>query len=49
MHLKKMKKLTYQSEETQESVLEILEEEISMKKLQEHDIPKKKVKFPIQG
>lgn len=46
--LKKMKKLTYQSEETQESVLEILEEEISMKKLQEHDIPKKKVKFPIQ-
>lgn len=30
--LKKMKKLTYQSEETQESVLEILEEEISMKK-----------------
>ena len=46
--LKKMKKLTYQSEETQESVLEILEEEISMKKAQENDIPKKKVKFPIQ-
>ena len=36
--LKKMKKLTYQSEETQESVLEILEEEISMKKAQENDI-----------
>ena len=33
--LKKMKQLTYQSEETQESVLEILEEEISMKKAQE--------------
>ena len=46
--LKKMKKLTYQSEETQESALEILEEEISMKKAQENDIPKKKVKFPIQ-
>ena len=46
--LKKMKQLTYQSEETQESVLEILEEEISMKKAKENDIPKKKVKFPIQ-
>lgn len=46
--LKKMKKLTYQSEETQESALEILEEEISMKKAQENDIPRKKVKFPIQ-
>ena len=43
-----MKKLTYQSEETQESALEILEEEISMKKAQENDIPRKKVKFPIQ-
>ena len=32
----------------QESVLEILEEETSMKKAQENDIPKKKVKFPIQ-
>lgn len=29
-------------------MLEILEEEISMKKAQENDIPKKKVKFPIQ-
>ena len=46
--LKKMKKLTYQSEETQESVMEILDEKISIKKAEENDIPKKKMKFPIQ-